>query len=187
MQKNSDKKEEIIKDIKDLFNLGNVKNYSKPVKYNKITKDENEIEEKKIPNKLNLEEYVKVYQFVDDIYNGKIIPNDENINKILGNDDLKYKLNINKIPLDTLVKMFLDLENFDKFDIDEKIPINKDILEKLIKVLDEECRKNNQNEKNFGKYIGALCEKGLIENIETVLKYEIFNNGYIYEILINRM
>ena len=54
-------------------------------------------------------------------------------------------------------------------------------------MLGEECRKNNQNEKNVGKYIGALCEKGLIENIETVLKYEIFNNGYIYEILINRM
>ena len=61
IQKNPDKKEEIIRDIKDLFNLGNVMTYSKPVKYNKITKDENEIEEKKIPNKLNLEEYVKVY------------------------------------------------------------------------------------------------------------------------------
>ena len=113
MQKNSDKKEEIIKDIKDLFNLGNVKNYSKPVKYNKITKDENEIEEKKIPNKLNLEEYVKIYQLVEDIYNGKIIPNNENINKILGNYKMKYKLNINKIPLDTLVKMILDAKNFD--------------------------------------------------------------------------
>ena len=56
IQKNPDKKEEIIKDIKDLFKIGNVKNYSKPVKYNKIAKDENEIEEKKIPNKLNLEE-----------------------------------------------------------------------------------------------------------------------------------
>ena len=187
MQKNSDKKEEIIKDIKDLFNLGNVKNYSKPVKYNKITKDENEIEEKKIPNKLNLEEYVKVYQFVDDIYNGKIIPNDENINKILGNNDLKYKLNINKIPLDTLVKMILDAKNFDKIIIDENIPINKDILEKLIKVLDEECRKDNKNEKNVGECIGVLCEKGLIENIETVLKYETFNIENIYEILINRM
>ena len=61
MQKNPDKKEEIIKDIKNLFNLGNPRNYSKPVKYNKIAKDENEIEEKKTPNKLNLEEYVKVY------------------------------------------------------------------------------------------------------------------------------
>ena len=187
MQKNSDKKEEIIKDIKDLFNLGNVKNYSNPVKYNKITKDENEIEEKKIPNKLNLEEYVKVYQFVDDIYNGKIIPNDENINKILGNNDLKYKLNINKIPLDTLVKMILDAKNFDKIIIDENIPINKDILEKLIKVLDEECRKDNKNEENVGECIGVLCEKGLIENIETVLKYETFNIENIYEILINRM
>ena len=78
MQKNPDKKEEIIKDIKDLFNIGDVKNYSKPVKYNKITKDENEIEEKKIKNKLNLEEYVRAYQLIGDIYNGKIIPNDEN-------------------------------------------------------------------------------------------------------------
>ena len=61
MQKNPDKKEEIIKDIKNLFNLRNVKHYSKPVKCNKIAKDENETEEKKISNKLNLEEYVKVY------------------------------------------------------------------------------------------------------------------------------
>ena len=138
IQKNPDKKEEIIKDIKDLFNLGNAKNYSKPVKYNKITKDENEIEEKKIPNKLNLEEYVKVYQIVDDIYNGKIIPNNDNLDEILGDNNLKYKLDFNKIPIDTLVKMFFDAENFNKIDIDGEIPINKDIVEKLIKILDEE-------------------------------------------------
>ena len=116
IQKNPDKKEEIIKDIKDLFNLGNVKNYSKPVKYNQISKDENEIEEKKIPYKLNLEEYVKVYQLVEDIYNGKIIPNDENINKIFGNNNFKYKLDFNKIPIDTLIIMFLNSKNFNKID-----------------------------------------------------------------------
>ena len=187
IQKNPDKKEEIIKDIKDLFKIGNVKNYSKPVKYNKIAKDENEIEEKKIPNKLNLEEYVKVYQLVEDIYNGKIIPNDENINKILGNNNLKCKLDFNKIPIDTLVKMFLNSENFNKIDFDGEMPINKDIVEKLIKILDEECRKNNKNEKRVKESIGAFCEKGLIEDIESVLKYETFNYEDLFQILINRM
>ena len=47
MQKNPEKKEEIIKKIKNLFHLGNVKNYSKPVKYSKITKEESENDEKK--------------------------------------------------------------------------------------------------------------------------------------------
>ena len=187
IQKNPDKKEEIIRDIKDLFNLGNVMTYSKPVKYNKITKDENEIEEKKILNKLNLEEYVKVYQIVDDIYNGKIIPNDESLKKILGNNDLKYKLDFNKIPLDTLVKICLDTENFTKIDIDEKIPINKELIEKLITLLDEECKKNNKNEKRVKECIKAFCENGLIENIESILKYETFNCEEFFEILINRM
>ena len=187
MQKNPDKKEEIIKDIKDLFNIGDVKNYSKPVKYNKITKDENEIEEKKIKNKLNLEEYVNVYQIVDDIYNGKIIPNNDNLDEILGDNSLKYRLDFNKIPIDTLVKMFLDSENFDKINIDEKIPINKDLLEKVIKILEEECRKNNENKEEIQRYIGAFCEKGFIEDIESILKYETFNTEYIFEILINRM
>ena len=105
MQKNPNKKEEIIKDIKDLFNLGNVKTYSKPIKYNKMAKDENEIEENKIPNKFNLEEHFKVYQLIDDIYMGKIIPNSQNVEKILGNSYLDYKFDFNKIPVNSLVEM----------------------------------------------------------------------------------
>ena len=37
IQKNPDKKAEIIEDIKNLFGLGNVKSHSKPVKYNKTS------------------------------------------------------------------------------------------------------------------------------------------------------
>jgi hypothetical protein len=59
--------------------------------------------------------------------------------------------------------MFLDAENFNKIDIDGEIPINKDNLEKLIKILDEECRKNNKNEKRVKEFIGGFCEKGLID------------------------
>jgi len=187
MQKNQDKKEEIIKDIKDLFNLGNVKNFSKPFKYNKITKDENGIEEKKIPNKLNLEEYVKVYQLVEDIYSGKIIPYDDNLIEIFGNSNLKYKLDLNKIPVDTIVHMFLEPIEFNKIEIDEKIPINNDLLEKLITLLDAECRKDNKKEKRVKEKIVEFCEKGLIENVESILKYETFNYEDLYEILINKM
>ena len=63
-----------------------------------------EIEEKKTPNKLNLEEYIKVYQLIDDIYSGKIIPTDENLKKILGGKYLEYELDFNQIPIDTLVQ-----------------------------------------------------------------------------------
>ena len=94
----------------------------------------------------------------------------------MGNYDLRYKLDFNKIPLDTLVKMFLDAENITKIESDEKNPINEDLLEKLIKVLDEECRKNNKKEKMVQEIIRDFCKNGLIENIESILKYKTFNN-----------
>ena len=72
--------------------------------------------------------------------------------------------------------MFLDAENITKIESDEKNPINEDLLEKLIKVLDEECRKNNKKEKMVQEIIRDFCKNGLIENIESILKYKTFNN-----------
>ena len=50
MKKNPEKKDEIIKEIKDLFRIGSVPNYTKPVKYNKTAdmekEEENEGEKK---------------------------------------------------------------------------------------------------------------------------------------------
>ena len=100
LQKNPDSKKDIISNIKELFQLGNVKNYSKPVKYNKMTKEEGDEGEKKIPYKLDEEKYIKVYKLIEDIYGGKILSNKEDLNKILRSQYLKYELDFNKIPIE---------------------------------------------------------------------------------------
>ena len=60
MKKNPEKKDEIIKEIKDLFRIGRVPNYTKPVKYNKTAdmEKEEENEGEKLPHELKLENYV---------------------------------------------------------------------------------------------------------------------------------
>ena len=188
MQKYPDKKEEIIQEVKNLFNLGNARNYSKPVKYNKITKDENEIEEKKTPNKLNLEEYIKVYQLIDDIYSGKIIPTDENLKKILGGKYLEYELDFNKIPIDTLVKIILQKKGeFKEIKLDKDIPINSEHLEQLMKVLNDECTKDKKNENKVKTFIKDHCESFLNEHIEAILKYDKFNFEFLTAELVTRI
>ena len=105
LQKTPEKKVEIIQDIKRLFGLGNVKSHSKPVKYNKTSnnqKDENEGQ--KLPNSLNVSSYIKTDKFIEDIYSGAIIPNDNEFKKIFGNNYANLNLDFNKIPENTLVK-----------------------------------------------------------------------------------
>ena len=143
-QMNPEKKGEIIKEIKDLFNIENAKNYSKPVKYSKITKEESEKEEKKITHKLNYEEYIKVYKLINDIYSGKIIPTDDNIKNILGGNYFQDELDFNKIPIDTLIKIALKKEEFNNIKIDGKLPINSEHFEKLIKLINDECIKDQK-------------------------------------------
>ena len=87
LQKNPEKKDEIIQNIKSLFRLGNVKSHSKPVKYNKSSrspKEENDTQ--KLPSTFNLDEYVKINKFIQDIYDNKIIPNDTEYKKLFGNN-----------------------------------------------------------------------------------------------------
>ena len=82
MKKNPEKKDEIIKEIKDLFRIGRVPNYTKPVKYNKTAdmEKEEENEGEKLPHELKLENYVITDKFIENIYQGKIIP-DNNVYK----------------------------------------------------------------------------------------------------------
>ena len=55
IKQHPERKSEIIQDIKDLFHFDEIKNYVKPLKYNKNISNENE--DKKISNKLNLDNY----------------------------------------------------------------------------------------------------------------------------------
>ena len=188
MQKNPEKKGEIIKEIKDLFNIGNAKNYSKPVKYSKITKEESENEEKKITHKLNYEEYVKVYRLIDDIYSGKIIPTDDNIKNILGGNYFQDELDFNKIPIDTLIKIALKKEEFNNIKIDGRLPINSEHFEKLIKLLNDECIKDQKNIDKIKFFIKDEFHDNLSNGlIETILKYDNFNFDFLLTKIFNQM
>ena len=115
IQKNPDKKAEIIEDIKNLFGLGNVKSHSKPVKYNKTSnsqKDENEAQ--KLLNSLNLGNYVKTNKFIEDIYSGQIEPNDKEYKNVYGNNHANLKFVFNKILEKTLVKIFSNQKDYRK-------------------------------------------------------------------------
>ena len=115
MKKNPENKEDIIQEIKDLFHIEMVKNYSKPVKYNKtadMEKEENETQ--KLPHELKLEKYIFTDKFIEDIYKGGLIPDDNEYKKLFGNDVIYLNLDFNKVPKDTLVKIFTTPKEFSK-------------------------------------------------------------------------
>ena len=82
LQKNPKNKNEIIQDIKKLFNLENAQIYNKPIKYNETLN--NDEKEEKLPNTLILSNYNKIDKLIDDIYTNKIDPNDEEYVKFFG-------------------------------------------------------------------------------------------------------
>ena len=117
LQRNPEKKTEIINDIKSLFKLENPKLHSKPVKYNKVSKNEKEENEsQKLPNSLNLNKYLKANKFIEDVYSGAIIPNNTEFTKVYGHgsDDDKCIMDFNKIPEKTLVEIFNNEKDFTK-------------------------------------------------------------------------
>ena len=116
MKKNPEKKDEIIKEIKDLFRIGRVPNYTKPVKYNKTAdmEKEEENEGEKLPHELKLEKYIITDKFIENIYQGKIIPDNNVYKKHFGNSTVELNLDFNKVSKDTLVKIFTN-EKFSSF------------------------------------------------------------------------
>jgi len=116
LKKNPKEKNEIIQDIKSLFNLGNVKPHSKPVKYNKTSNDANQKDDsQRLPNSLNINNYIKTYKFIEDIYSNNIIPTDENYKKIFGNEYVNLKFVFNKIKQkQILVKIFTNNKDYRK-------------------------------------------------------------------------
>ena len=187
LQKNPDSKKDIISNIKELFQLGNVKNYSKPVKYNKMTKEEGDEGEKKIPYKLDEEKYIKVYKLIEDIYGGKILSNKEDLNKILRSQYLKYELDFNKIPIEILVKIVLNEDNFEEIKLDNKIPFSKKHLEDLIKSLYDECKNDEKNISKVESFVDKYCNYFTNEQIEVILKFDKFDFDSLKSELFERM
>ena len=191
LKKNPKEKNEIIQDIKSLFNLGNVKSHSKPVKYNKTSNDSNQKDDsQRLPNSLNINNYIKINKFIEDIYSNNIIPNDENYKKIFGNEYVNLKFDFNKIPEQILVKMFTNNKEYRRtFNyVGQSITYAKlDYFKKVIKLIVEECSKNEESKKTFRNLICDRIYFLLDEQIKALLEYKnSFNFDRLVSELINR-
>ena len=174
MKKNPEKKEEIIREIKDLFHIAKVQNYSKPVKYNKTVDAEKleENEEQKLPQELKLEKYVFIDKFIEDIYKGELVPNDDEYKKIFGNTYINFNLDFNKIPKNTLIKIFTNAKEFSKI-INSLIPSFKiakfSYFQEIIKSSAEESLKNDKNKDYFEQFFNNNKNNLLTEQLEFLL------------------
>ena len=191
LQKTPEKKIEIIQDIKRLFGLGNVKSHSKPVKYNKTSnnqKDENEGQ--KLPNSLNVSSYIKTDKFIEDIYSGAIIPNDNEFKKIFGNNYANLNLDFNKIPENTLVKIFSNQKEYRKIigPVVQSITYAKlDYFKKVMKLVVDECLKKEETKNEFRNFLSNHIYVFLNEQINALLEYKKdFNFDRLVSELINR-
>ena len=161
--------------IKRLFHLGNVKSHSKPVKYNKTVnsqKDENEAQ--KLPNSLNIKNYVKLNKYYEDIYSGAIIPNDQETRKIFGNYHAQLTFDFNKIPEKTLIKIFSEQKDFRNiFDyVVQSITYAKlDYFKKVMKEIIEECKKKEETKRDFRNFVCNYTYVFLNEQINALLEY----------------
>ena len=188
IKQNPEKKDEIIQEIKSLFNIGEVTHYSKPMKYIKKTGIKIKTnDERSLPHELKLENYITIDKFIEGIYTGKIIPNDNEINKIFNNTfdyDIKYNLDFNKIPKDTLLQIFLNYPNFTRISISilssfkyAKLEYFKDVLNSLIDLI----KADKEKKKNFDDFFLDKSKYLLTEQIEYIL---IFNSLFHLEKLV---
>ena len=191
LQKNPKNKNEIIQDIKKLFNLENAQIYNKPIKYNETLN--NDEKEEKLPNTLILSNYNKIDKLIDDIYTNKIDPNDEEYVKFFGKEDYRqYNLifNFNKIPEKILVKIFLDYKHYNRIygSVIKSITYAKlDYFKKILKSVVDECLKDKNKKNDFRHIITNNIQIFLNEQIIALLEYnEIFNFDSLVSELISR-
>ena len=184
MKKDPKKKDEIIQEIKDLFKIGKVQNYSKPVKYNKTTdaeKEENESQ--KLPHELKLEKYIYTDKFIEGIYKGSIIPNNNEYKKKFGNNTIDFNLDFNKIPKDTLILMLTNEKEFSR--INNSLPSSFitakfEYFKEIIKSASEESLKEKKKG-YFQKFLSNNKNSLLNEQLEFLIS---LNSQFNFEKLI---
>ena len=183
ISKNPEKKAEIIKYIKELFSLDEVTSHAKPVKYNKIKKDENEEdEEKKLLSKLNLENYIFIYKYIEDIYNGKYLLTEEKMEEILGSNNSNFIFDFQKIPINTLVHLFCsEASKNPGFRFNPILLMDIDYLKKFIKACNEECSKYEEKKELFRLVIEQKAEEFSESQLNAFLEY---NDIYNFESII---
>ena len=186
LKTNPEKKEEIIEEIKDLFNISKVTNYSKPVKYNKSPDEDNmENEAQKLPHELNLEKYIVIDKFIEDVYKGTIIPNDNEYEKAVNRySRVDLNLDFNKIPVNTLVKIFTTEREFSeiKSSIQSSFKTAKfSNFKNAINLTIKEISKDKQRNEYFQDFFESNEKNLLTEQIEYLLT---FNSEINFENLI---
>ena len=189
ISKNPEKKAEIIKYIKELFNLDEVTSHAKPVKYNKVKKDENdEDEEKKLLSKLNLENYIFIYKYIEDIYNGKYLLTEEKMEEVLGSNNSNFKFDFQKIPINTLVHLFCsEASKNPGFRFNPILLMDIDYLKKFIKACNEECSKYEEKKELFRLVIEQKAEEFSESQLNAFLEYnDIYNFDSIIVTLYKR-
>ena len=184
LKKNPEKKQEIIRDLKKLFYLPNVTSYTKPVKYNKSSGEKDEIDEIKIEHELDLDKYIKYYKFLDDVYKGKIVPYDTEITKVFGNINLNWKIEFDKVPKDTLVKILTLEKEFSKlnpsFFLNGKFSYLKEVIEAAV----PECLKDEKKKLYFQQIFKNYKNQYTVELLEYLLT---FKDTFDFESLVNEL
>ena len=187
LKKYPDKKEEVIQDIKNLFDIGGVTQHSKPVKYNKTKKTGMEVEEneeQKLPHELKLEKYILTDKFVEDVYKGKIVPNNNELKKYFKNNTPNFKLDFNKIPKDTLAKILTIGKDFSGIihSVLQSFKTAKfSIFQEVIKFTIDQIKKDDKKKENFENLFKRNENLLLTEQIEHLLT---LNASFDFEQLI---
>ena len=151
LESNPENLEEIIKSIKQLFNLPYVENVPKPRNYNREIDDldDNESHES---NKINDNELLKYEQLLNDIYNEKIDPNNNKFEIPDYSENVVYPFNFNKIPDKVFYKMLTDYHYSNL----------SQLFYKQVSTFDLECFKNK-----FDKFLKSLKESKNKTEIDT--------------------
>ena len=187
LKKYPDKKEEVIQDIKNLFDIGGVTQHSKPVKYNKTKKTGMEVEEneeQKLPHELKLEKYILTDKFVEDVYKGKIVPNNNELKKYFKNNTPNFKLDFNKIPKDTLAKILTIGKDFSGIihSVLQSFKTAKfSIFQDVIKFTIDQIKKDDKKKEDFENFFKRNENLLLTEQIEHLLT---LNASFDFEQLI---
>ena len=191
LEKNPEKKAEIIKEIKDLFHLGDVTNYPNPMKYNNtIKKEKEDIEINYFPSQLNLKDIVFVDKYIEDIYSGKILPNNNKFKEFFMNKEIDLKLDFNKMPKEILINIFtLDeyskiLKSLQSSFKTANISYFKEVIKSVVHI----CLKEEKKKEYFKTIITKTGQYLFTEQLEYLLTfYSDFNfKDLLYQMIIRK-
>ena len=187
LQKSADKKQEIIEDIESSFCLGirtSHRKHMKPVKYNKVSKDQDQKDddEEKLPNSLDSNNFIKTKKLFEDIYNNKVDPKNEIIKDYFQFHSDNSELDCNKLSEDLIVKAFTDKEYklFSNLVINNITYLKLDTFQKVVKKIIKKCSKDEGSSERIMTMEEYEIDKFLNEQINALIEYR---KEFCYELI----